>query len=80
MTFQRGHQKYVVEVRILSTTNSDNHWEKLCKVMIVDKGIPDTKLYIYDIKHDPFKSEIDVFHGMLKLCLIYLYLKMANWA
>ena len=41
--------------------------------MILDKGIPDTK-------HDPFNSEIGKFYGMLKLYLIYLYLKMANWA
>ena len=63
----------VVEVRILSATNSDNHWEKLCKVLRVGKGIPDTK-------HDPFKSEIGKFYGTLKLYLIYLYLKMASWA
>ena len=47
----------VVEVRTLSTTKNDsddNHWEKLCKVLRVNDGIPETK-------HDPFKSEIGKF-------------------
>ena len=43
MRFQRGDEKYIVEVRTLSATKSssdDNHWEKLCKV---SEGTPDTK-------------------------------------
>ena len=42
----------VAEVRTLGTTKSDsddNHWEKLCKVLRVIDGIPDTK-------HDPFNG------------------------
>ena len=47
----------VVEVRTLSTTKNDsddNHWEKLCKVLRVNEGIPETK-------HDPLKSKIGKF-------------------
>ena len=42
----------VAEVRALGTTKSDsddNHWEKLCKVLRVIDGIPDTK-------HGPFNG------------------------
>ena len=52
----------VVEVRTFSTTKNssdENHWEKLCKVLRISDGIPDTKL-------NPFKNEISKFYGMLK--------------
>ena len=52
----------VVKVRTFSTTKSssdENHWEKLHKVLRISDGIPDTK-------HNPFKSEISKFYGMLK--------------
>ena len=52
----------VAEVRALGTTKSDsddNHWEKLCKVLRVSDGIPDTK-------HDPFNGETNKFYDILK--------------
>ena len=52
----------VAEVRTLGTTKSDsddNHWEKLCKVLRVSDGIPDTK-------HGPFNSKMSKFYDMLK--------------
>ena len=50
----------VVEVITLSTTKSssdENHREKLCKVLRISDGIPETK-------HNPFKSEISKFYGI----------------